>query len=129
VSEPLPAAVETLGTAVVDCAFRVHKTLGPGLLESVYVTCLAYELSQRGIPVSTQIPVPVVYGELRFETGFRLDLLVGDQVIVEVKSIERDAPIFQAQLMTYLKVTGKRLGFLINFNVPLIKSGIKRVLM
>jgi GxxExxY protein len=129
VSEPLPATVETLGAAIVDCAFKVHKTLGPGLLESVYETCLAYELAQRNIPALRQAPIPVTYGELRFEAGFRLDLLVGNEVIVEIKSIERDAPIFQAQLITYLKLSGKRLGVLINFNVPVIKAGIKRVVM
>lgn len=126
---PLPAGIEPIAAAIVDSALRVHRALGPGLLESVYETCLAHELMQRDIPVLRQVAIPVIYDGMRIETGFRLDLLVGDQVIVEVKSVDRDAPVFLAQLMTYLRLSNKRLGFLINFNVTTIKSGIRRVVL
>lgn len=127
--EVLPRQIEKLAAEVVDAAFRVHKTLGPGLLESVYGVCLTHELRKRGLKVETQVELPVVYESVRFESGFRLDMLVEEQIIVELKAVETIHPLYEAQLLTYLKLTGKRLGLLINFNVPLIRDGIKRLIL
>jgi GxxExxY protein len=112
---------------VVDAAFRIHTTLGPGLLESVYDTVLAYELGRRGLRTVRQQPIPVVYEGIRIDTGFRADLIVEDKVIVEVKSVELLAPAHKKQLLTYLRLADKRLGLLINFQVALIKDGITRI--
>lgn len=112
---------------IVDAAFKIHSTIGPGLLETVYEVLLAHELTRRNLEVVRQLPVPVVYEGIRFEHGYQLDLLVHDQVIIEVKSIEQVAGIHKKQLLTYLRSTDKRLGLLINFNVELIKDGISRV--
>ncbi len=112
---------------VVDAAYKVHVKLGPGLLESVYEAVLAYELRKRGLHVTQQQPIPVVYEDVKSELGFRADLIVEDKVIVELKSVERIAPVHGKQLLTYLKVADKRLGLLINFGAELIKHGIKRV--
>ena len=116
-----------IATEIVDAAFRIHTTLGPGLLESVYDTVLAYELGRRGLRTVRQQPIPVVYEEVRIDTGFRADLVVEDKVIVEIKSVELLAPVHKKQLLTYLRLADKRLGLLINFNVALIKDGITRV--
>jgi GxxExxY protein len=113
----------------VDAAFKVHKELRPGLLESVYEACLTYDLRKRGLKVDTQIELPVHYETVRLDIGFRLDLLVENEIIVEVKAGEVMNPLFKAQVLTYLKLTSKRLGFLINFNVTLIKDGIKRLIL
>lgn len=126
-SEP-SAREDDIARQIVDAAMKVHRTLGPGLLESVYEQCLAYELEQRGLKVTRQLPIPITYGPLRFDTGFRLDLLVEDLVIVELKAVEQMIPLYEAQLLTHLKLTNKRLGLLINFNVPLLKHGIKRLI-
>jgi GxxExxY protein len=123
----MPADFDRVATCIVDSAYRVHRTLGPGLLESVYETCLARELEIRGMAVERQVDVPVVYEGLKLDAGLRLDLLVDKRVIVEVKAVEKMIPVFDAQLLTYLKLTGLRLGLLINFNVPVIKDGIKRL--
>lgn len=112
---------------IVDAAFHIHTTLGPGLLESVYHAVLAYELSQRGLRTVSQQPIPVVYGTIRIDTGFRADLIVENLVIVEIKSVEVVAPVHQKQLLTYLRLADKRLGLLINFNSVLIMDGISRV--
>ena len=112
---------------IVDAAFRIHTTLGPGLLESVYHTVLAYELGRRGLRVVSQQPIPVVYENIRIDTGFRADLVVEEKVIVEIKSVESVAPVHYKQLLTHLRLADKRLGLLINFNVPMIKNGITRV--
>jgi len=112
---------------IVQAAFRIHTKLGPGLLESVYETVLAYELTRRGFRAKRQQPMPVVYEDVRFATGFRVDLMVEDKVIVEVKSVELLAPVHKKQLLTYLRLGDKRLGLLINFNEVLIKDGITRV--
>jgi len=112
---------------VVDAAMKVHTALGPGLLESAYEGCLAYELRKRGLKVGTQVGLPVVYEGVNIEVGYRIDLLVEDLVIVELKAVDTLAPIHQAQLLTYLKLSGKRLGLLINFNVVHLKDGIKRM--
>ena len=112
---------------IVDAAYRIHTTLGPGLLESVYDTVLAYELGRRGLHTVRQQPIPVVYENVRIDTGFRADLIVEDQVIVEIKSVELLAPVHKKQLLTYLRLADKRLGLLINFQVALIKDGITRI--
>ena len=112
---------------IVDATFRIHTTLGPGLLESVYDTVLAYERGRRGLRTVRQQPIPVVYEEVRIDTGFRADLVVEDKVIVEIKSVEVLAPVHKKQLLTYLRLADKRLGLLINFHVPLIKDGITRI--
>jgi GxxExxY protein len=112
---------------IVDSAFRIHTTLGPGLLESVYNAVLAHELGRRGLRTSQQQPIPVTYENCRIDTGFRADLVVEDKVIVEIKSVELIAPVHKKQLLTYLRLADKRLGLLINFNVALIKDGITRI--
>ena len=116
-----------LSKIIVDAAFKIHTTLGPGLLESVYEVSLAYELEKRGCGVVTQQPIPVIFEEVKLDLGFRADLIVNRKVIIEVKSIEAIAPVHAKQLRTYLRLTDLRLGLLINFNVDLIKDGIKRV--
>ena len=112
---------------IIDCAYKIHKTLGPGLLESVYCAALTYELRKRGLNVVTEQAIPVVYEDVKLEVGFRADLIVENKVVIEVKSIEAIAPVHSKILLTYLRLTEKKLGLLINFNVALIKDGIKRV--
>ena len=112
---------------IVDAAYQIHTTLGPGLLESVYETVLAYELRNRGLIVERQVPVPVVYEQVSFDEGFRADLLVAGKVMVELKSVEKVAPVHKKQLLTYLRLADKRLGLLINFGEALIKNGITRI--
>ena len=104
----------------------MHRTLGPGLLESTYEICLAHELSKAGLRVRRQVPVPVVYDGIKLEAGYQLDMIVEDRIILELKSVDSLPPIHEAQLITYLKLTGMKLGLLINFNVSLLKNGIKR---
>jgi GxxExxY protein len=116
-----------LATEVVDGALRIHRALGPGLLESVYEVLLAHELASRGLRVERQKAVPIVYEGMHFETGFRADLVIEDLVIVEIKSVEIIAPVHKQQLLTHLRLADKRLGLLINFNVALIKQGITRI--
>jgi len=120
---------EWIGKQIVDIAFHIHKALGPGLLEKVYEACFCYELSKRKIPFVTQQKVPIVYDQLEFPEGLRLDILVDGLVIVELKAQENFHPVWGAQLLSYLKLTNKNLGFLINFTVPLIKDGIKRMVL
>lgn len=112
---------------IVDCAFKIHNALGPRLLESVYQAALAFELRKRGLNVQTEHPIPVIYEEVRLELGFRADLIVENKVIIETKSIEALAPVHGKVLLTYLRLADKKLGLLINFNVELIKDGIRRV--
>ena len=112
---------------IVDAAFRIHTALGPGLLESVYDAVLSYELGRRGLRIARQHPIPVVYENIRIDTGFRADLIVEDKVIVEIKSVEVVVPVHKKQLLTYLRLADKRLGLLINFQVALIKDGITRI--
>jgi len=121
--------IEAVATDVVDSAFKVHSALGPGLLESVYEACLAHELHRRGITFERQVSLPVNYEGLKLDAGLRLDLVVAGQVVIECKAIESLLPVHKAQLLTYLKLSGHRLGFLINFNVPTIKEGLKRVVL
>jgi len=115
-----------IGTIVVDCAVKVHTRLGPGLLESVYEAVLAYELQRRGLSVERQVPVPIVYEDIRFEEGFRADLLVNGRVILELKSVERVTNAHKKQLLTYLRLTGRKVGYLLNFGEALMKDGITR---
>ena len=119
--------INEIGTQILGAAFVVHKQLGPGLLESAYEHCLAFELVQRGLKVNTQVPLPLQYKGVKLDCGYRLDLLVEDQIIVEVKAVEALNEIHLAQLLTYLKLKNCRLGYLFNFNVVLFKSGIRRV--
>ena len=116
-----------LSRVIVDSAFKIHTTLGPGLLESVYEAVLAQELRMRGLNVEIQQAIPVVYEGVQLEIGFRADLVVNGKVVIEVKSVEAVTPVFAKQLRTYLRLMDKRLGLLINFNVNLIKEGITRV--
>ena len=120
---------DPLSNQVIGAAIEVHRTLGPGLLESVYEQAMAYEVAALGLKVQAQLPLPVSYKSIRLDCGFRLDLLVENQLIVEIKSVEALAPIHDAQLLTYLKITGFKTGLLINFNVPLLKQGLKRLVL
>jgi GxxExxY protein len=121
------AELNPISESVIGAAIEVHRALGPGLLESAYEASLAFELAQRGLSTQVQKPLPVVYKGVRLDCGYRLDLLVEDKVIVEIKAVDRLAPIHQAQLLSYLKLSGYKLGLLINFNVPVLKEGIRRV--
>jgi len=112
---------------IVDAAMAVHSSLGPGLLESVYETCLNYELHKRGLHAQTQVQLPVCYDNLKLDAGYRIDLFVENSVVVELKAVEKLLPIHQAQLLTYLKLSGKPIGLLINFNSVHLKDGIKRI--
>jgi len=120
---------EYLATQIVDIAIKIHKGLGPGLLESVYEKCFVYELQERGISFQRQKEVPIIYKTLHIEDGLRLDLLVDNLVIIELKAQENYHPVWEAQLLSYLKLTNRRLGILINFHVPLMKNGIKRLIL
>ena len=112
---------------IVDAAYKIHSTLGPGLLESAYQAILVYELQKRGLKVEPEKEMPIIYENIRLDTGFRADLVVEDKVIVELKSVEQVAPVHKKQLLTYLRLGDKRLGLLINFGALLIKDGITRV--
>ena len=127
--EPIPKKDEQIGKLIVDAAFAVHKNLGAGLLENVYEVCFCHELSKRNLSFRRQVVVPIVYDGITFDEGFRLDVLVKERIICELKAIEKLLPVHTAQLLTYLKLSDKRLGYLISFNVPLIKHGIKRVVL
>ena len=116
-----------IGEIIVDRALKVHKALGPGLLESTYEACLKYELIQSGLLVEQQKSLPVIYNDVKLDCGYRIDLLVENKVIIEIKSVEALNNVHMAQIITYLKLSGCKLGFLINFNVALIKDGIRRV--
>ena len=123
---PLSAEEERIGKIIVDAAVAVHRFLGPGLLENVYEVCFCHELTKRGLALRRQVIVPILYDGITFEEGLRLDVLVEDRVICELKAVMN--PVYEAQLLSQLKLTGNRLGYLINFNVPLIKNGIKRII-
>jgi len=128
IGDGLSPEMEKIATQIVDAAFEAHDELGAGLLESIYEECLAHELRKRGLRVERQAAVPVFYDGVRVNADLKLDLLVDGAVIVEVKAVEKMLPVFEARLLTYLKLSGKRLGFLINFNVPIIENGIKRII-
>jgi GxxExxY protein len=120
---------ERIAKLIVDAAFAVHVNLGPGLLEKVYEICFCHELEKRGLKYQRQVDIPIVYDNLTFDEGLRLDVLVEDCIICELKAIETVNPVWEAQILSHLKLTGKRLGFLINFNVVKIKDGIRRFVM
>lgn len=119
--------INALANIVIEKSIRVHNELGPGLFESVYEEILYYRLAKRGLKISKQIPIPVYYEEIKMEIGFRADLIIEDSVIIEIKSVETIAPVHSKQLLTYLKLTGLKVGLLINFNEELLKKGIKRI--
>ncbi len=116
-----------IGRVVVDSAYQVHRKLGPGLLESVYEVALAHELRKRGLAVERQLPIPIVYDGIQFDEGFRADLVIENSVILELKSVEEVHRVHKKQLLTYLRLADKRLGYLINFGAELIKDGISRI--
>lgn len=126
---PLTTAEEVLASKIVNCIYQVHKTLGPGLLESIYEVCLCHEPEKNNIQFQRQVSLPVIYDNIKLDAALRLDVIIEDTVICEIKAVEELAPVHQAQLLSYLKLTKKRLGFLVNFNVPVIKQGIKRVIL
>jgi GxxExxY protein len=119
--------INELSNKVIGFLIEIHRALGPGLLESAYEECLCFELSHAGIPFKKQVSLPVVYKGIRLDCGYRIDILVDDCLILELKAVEKILPIHDAQLLTYLKLSGKRLGLLVNFNVPVVKDGIKRI--
>ncbi|MBL7853576.1 MAG: GxxExxY protein [Cyclobacteriaceae bacterium] len=127
--EKLTDQEEAIGRAIVNAAFKVHAELGPGLLEKVYEVCITHELRKSGLIVARQLDVPIQYDGIVFDEGLRLDLLVENLVIVEIKAVDLVNPVWQAQVLSHLKLTKKRLGFLINFNVPKIKEGIQRLIL
>ena len=120
---------ESIAKKIVDAAYTVHKILGPGLLEKVYEVCFCHELSKRMLKYQRQVDIPVVYDGIIFDEGLRLDVLVENLNICELKAVENMNPVWEAQILSHLKLTGKRLGFLINFNVSLVKNGIKRIIL
>ncbi|HKJ37973.1 MAG TPA: GxxExxY protein [Anaerolineales bacterium] len=119
--------IEAIATDVVDCAVKVHKALGPGLLESAYQQCHAFELRKRGRDVKTEVKLPIVYEGQKIDAGYRIDVLVDDLIVIENKVVESLLSIHQAQLLTYLKLSGCKIGFLLNWNVTLMKNGLRRV--
>ena len=124
--KPLSGREEEIARAIVEAAYIVHKNLGPGLLEKIYEVCFCHELSKRGFHPQRQVDLPITYDGIIFDEGLRLDVLVDDLAVCELKAVDQVNPVWEAQLLSHLKLTGKRLGFLINFNVPVIKNGIKR---
>jgi GxxExxY protein len=124
--DPISESAERAAREVLDAAFEIHTALGPGLLESVYEACLVHDLARKRVPVRRQVPVQISYNGLQLEAGLRLDLLVDEQVIVEIKVAERIIPVHEAQILSYLKLANLRLGLLINFNVARLKEGIRR---
>lgn len=127
--EPISLEEEKIGKAIINAAYRVHKELGPGLLERVYEVCFCHVLRSEGYEVKRQLDIPIVFEGIVFDEGLRLDVLVNDMVVCELKALDNVNPVWEAQLLSHLKLTKKRLGFLINFNVPLIKDGIKRMVL
>ena len=126
---PLSKREESIAEKIVDTAYNVHKILGPGLLEKVYEVCFCHEISKRGLKYKRQVDIPIVYDGMTFDEGLRIDVLLEELIICELKAVDQMNSVWEAQIISYLKLTGKRLGFLINFNVPLIKNGIKRIIL
>ncbi|NOQ27903.1 MAG: GxxExxY protein [Bacteroidales bacterium] len=127
--KPISPEIELIGKKIVDCAYKVHKELGPGLLEKVYEICFCHELEKKGLKYQRQIDIPIVYDGLTFKEGLRLDVLVEDSIICDLKAVEIVNPIWDAQILSHLKLSDKRLGFLINFNTTNIGTGIKRFVL
>ena len=121
--------IEEIGRIIVDSAIQVHRTVGPGLLESAYQKCMAHELTKRGLKVDCEVLLPVVYDGVMIESGYRIDMLVGDSVIIENKTVDNILPIHEAQLLTYMRLRNIRLGYLLNWKVVLMKQGIKRMIL
>jgi len=119
--------LDSITRRIIGAAIEVHKRLGPGLLESAYATCLAFELRQIGLKIEEQKPLPIVYRDVKLDCGYRLDLVVEDSVVVEIKAVDQFAPIHDAQLLSYLRLSGNRVGLLINFHVRILKNGLKRI--
>jgi GxxExxY protein len=119
--------IEEVGNTIIGAAIKVHSALGPGLLESAYQRCLAYELSKSGLKVDCEVMLPVVYHEVMIDAGYRIDMLIEDNIIVENKTVDKLLPIHEAQLLTYLKMKDCKLGYLFNWNVPIMKEGIRRI--
>ncbi len=126
---PLSEKEESIGKAIVNASYKVHHSLGPGLLEKIYEACLTHELQKIGLNVKRQVDIPIKYDGIIFQEGLRLDLLVEELVIIELKAIDIMNPVYEAQILSYLKMTKLKLGYLINFNVPIIKEGIQRFRM
>jgi len=124
---PFTERTEEIATQIVDAGYKVHLALGPGLLENIYEICFCHELAKRGLAFQRQVNVPITYDGIRFDEGVRLDVLVENEIICELKAVEKMHPVYQAQLLTQMKLAEKRLGFLINFNVVYFKQGVKRV--
>ena len=127
--KPLSEREEFIAERIVDAAYTVHKVLGPGLLERVYDVCFCHELSKRELKYQRQVDIPITYDGMIFDEGLRLDVFVEELIICELKAVDEMNPVWKAQILSHLKLIGKRLGFLINFNVPLIKNGIKRIII
>lgn len=127
--EPLDDSTEKIITAIIDCSFTVYAKLGPGLLESVYESCLCHELKKKGILFRRQVHLPIVYDGVQLSEGLRIDILVNENIIVELKAVEEMIPLFKSQLITYLKLTHHRIGLLINFNVTNFKGAVKRIIL
>lgn len=126
---PGPEQLNELGTRIVGCAIRVHRTLGPGLLESAYQACLTYELERSGLKVESEVRVPLKYRDLFLDVGYRLDMLINGEVIIENKTVDQILPVHRAQILTYLELTGRRLGYLLNWHVALMKRGVHRFVL
>lgn len=126
---PISEELERIGKTIVQCSFEVHKNLGPGLLERIYEICLKHELTKRNLKVETQVSIPITYDTITFEEGLRLDLLVENEIICEIKAVDIVNPIWESQVLSYLKLSKKRLGYVINFNVKNIGNGIKRYVL
>jgi GxxExxY protein len=118
---------EFLCKEIVDCAYKVHRQLGPGLLEKIYEPCFCHEMSKKDIPTKRQVKLPIIYDGIEFDEGLKLDVLVDNLIICEFKAVEKVNPLWQAQIISHLKLTGLHVGFIINFNVPIIKDGIRRI--
>ncbi|MBP7552513.1 MAG: GxxExxY protein [Spirochaetes bacterium] len=120
---------EKLSNEIIGCAIEVHKNLGPGLLESTYKQCLAYELSKSNIKFGLEVEIPIKYKDVKISCGYRIDLIVENKIIIELKSVEKIIPVHEAQILTYMKLSGIKIGLLINFNSKLIRDGIKRFVL
>ncbi|HHH49392.1 MAG TPA: GxxExxY protein [Saprospiraceae bacterium] len=123
---PIPETLNTIGTHIISAAIAVHKELGPGLLEKVYEVCLCHELQKRGLQYERQVSFPIIYDGIQFDEGLRLDILVENEIICELKAVDQVNPVWEAQIISHLKLLDKQLGYLLNFNVPLMKQGIRR---
>ena len=126
-SDPIAERINAITEKVIGCAIEVHRAIGPGLLESAYEECLCYELSQCGLRFERQVPLPVIYKEVTLDCGYKLDIIVEDLVILEIKAVERIMPIHEAQLLSYLRMLDKRVGLILNFHMSIMKNGIKRI--